>query len=79
MLLDTYGHFLPRYMRGFSNNLRDGDRTRPNQSDDSALRVHAHSQLTHQTSNETSGADGQSRTGDLLITNQLLYQLSYVG
>ncbi len=25
------------------------------------------------------GADGQSRTGDLLITNQLLYQLSYIG
>jgi hypothetical protein len=26
-----------------------------------------------------SGADGRTRTGDLLITNQLLYQLSYVG
>ncbi len=25
------------------------------------------------------GADNQDRTGDLLITNQLLYQLSYVG
>ena len=25
------------------------------------------------------GADGQTRTDDLLITNQLLYQLSYVG
>jgi hypothetical protein len=25
------------------------------------------------------GADGRTRTGDLLITNQLLYQLSYVG
>ena len=25
------------------------------------------------------GADSQSRTGDLLITNQTLYQLSYVG
>jgi hypothetical protein len=25
------------------------------------------------------GADGQNRTGDLLITSQLLYQLSYVG
>ena len=25
------------------------------------------------------GADDRSRTGDLLITNQLLYQLSYVG
>jgi hypothetical protein len=25
------------------------------------------------------GADGQIRTGDLLITNQLLYQLSYIG
>ena len=25
------------------------------------------------------GADGRIRTGDLLITNQLLYQLSYVG
>ena len=23
------------------------------------------------------GADGRTRTGDLLITNQLLYQLSY--
>ena len=26
-----------------------------------------------------SGADTPNRTGDLLITNQLLYQLSYVG
>ena len=26
-----------------------------------------------------SEADGQTRTGDLLITNQLLYQLSYIG
>ena len=25
------------------------------------------------------GADNRDRTGDLLITNQLLYQLSYVG
>ena len=25
------------------------------------------------------GANGRNRTGDLLITNQLLYQLSYVG
>ena len=25
------------------------------------------------------GADEQARTADLLITNQLLYQLSYVG
>jgi hypothetical protein len=25
------------------------------------------------------GASGRSRTGDLLITNQLLYQLSYAG
>ena len=25
------------------------------------------------------GADVRSRTADLLITNQLLYQLSYVG
>jgi hypothetical protein len=25
------------------------------------------------------GADDRIRTGDLLITNQLLYQLSYVG
>ena len=25
------------------------------------------------------GADGQTRTGNLLITNQLLYQLSYIG
>ena len=28
---------------------------------------------------ENTGADGRIRTGDLLITNQLLYQLSYVG
>ena len=26
-----------------------------------------------------SGADERSRTSDLLITNQLLYQLSYIG
>ena len=25
------------------------------------------------------GADDQTRTGDLLITNQLLYRLSYIG
>jgi hypothetical protein len=25
------------------------------------------------------GADGRNRTGDLLITNQLLYRLSYIG
>ena len=25
------------------------------------------------------GADAQNRTADLLITNQLLYQLSYIG
>jgi hypothetical protein len=25
------------------------------------------------------GADDRTRTGDLLITNQLLYQLSYIG
>ncbi len=25
------------------------------------------------------GADGRNRTGDLRITNALLYQLSYVG
>ena len=24
-------------------------------------------------------ADGRTRTGDLLITNELLYQLSYIG
>ena len=30
-------------------------------------------------SREEVGADDQIRTGDLLITNQLLYQLSYVG
>jgi hypothetical protein len=28
---------------------------------------------------QTAGADDRIRTGDLLITNQLLYQLSYVG
>ena len=28
---------------------------------------------------ETNGADTKSRTRDLLITSQLLYQLSYVG
>ncbi len=28
---------------------------------------------------EKSGADERNRTADLLITNQLLYQLSYVG
>ena len=28
---------------------------------------------------ESSGADDRTRTGDLLITNQLLYQLSYIG
>ena len=28
---------------------------------------------------EVHGADERSRTADLLITNQLLYQLSYVG
>ncbi len=27
----------------------------------------------------STGADGRTRTGDLLITNQLLYQLSYIG
>lgn len=31
MLLDTYAHFLPREMRGYSNALSPGDRTRPNQ------------------------------------------------
>ncbi len=30
------------------------------------------------TGNRGSGADERSRTSDLLITNQLLYQLSYV-
>lgn len=25
------------------------------------------------------GADGRNRTADLLITNQLLYRLSYIG
>lgn len=28
---------------------------------------------------EISGAGGRTRTDDLLITNQLLYQLSYAG
>jgi hypothetical protein len=28
---------------------------------------------------DESGAEGRTRTGDLLITNQLLYQLSYFG
>ena len=28
---------------------------------------------------EKIGADGRIRTGDLLITNQLLYQRSYIG
>jgi hypothetical protein len=28
---------------------------------------------------DSTDADAQSRTADLLITNQLLYQLSYVG
>jgi hypothetical protein len=27
----------------------------------------------------TTGADGRNRTGDLRITNALLYQLSYIG
>ena len=30
-------------------------------------------------SKSKAGADGRTRTADLLITNQLLYQLSYVG
>ena len=29
--------------------------------------------------NYYTGADDQNRTGDLLITNQLLYRLSYIG
>lgn len=28
---------------------------------------------------DTKQADGRIRTGDLIITNDLLYQLSYVG
>jgi hypothetical protein len=36
MLLDTYSHFLPREMRGFSNALDAPDRTTPNQSTDHA-------------------------------------------
>src|SRR5574342_3094 len=35
--------------------------------------------LARQTGDHLSGADTQTRTGDLLITNQLLYRLSYVG
>ncbi len=36
MLLDVYGHYIPREMRGFSNSLAPGDRTRPNQEGGSA-------------------------------------------
>ncbi len=32
MLLDVYGHFVPREMRGFANALAPNDLTRPNQS-----------------------------------------------
>ena len=37
------------------------------------------SRLREATVHAESGADGQNSTDDLLITNQLLYQLSYVG
>lgn len=36
MLLDTYYHFLPREMRGFSNALGAADRTTPNQTAEAA-------------------------------------------
>ena len=32
MVLDVYGHFLPTEMRGFSDALAPGDRTRPHQA-----------------------------------------------
>jgi integrase len=31
MLLDVYGHYMPREMRGFSDSLAPADRTRPHQ------------------------------------------------
>ena len=40
---------------------------------------HQNKQSKGPTSRAIRGADEQIRTADLLITNQLLYQLSYVG
>jgi hypothetical protein len=81
--VDVYGHFLPRRMRGFANVLGPkksaDDRPTPAQQSVTPGKVTPNGDGTRVFSRVSRRADARTRTGDLLITNQLLYQLSYVG
>ena len=82
MLLDVYGHFLPRESFGYADRIAtptalDGTQAAPLHEvvcmGGSIQRAKSAMCLVKD------GADARTRTADLLITNQLLYQLSYVG
>jgi hypothetical protein len=75
MLLDVYGHFMPSESAGFADALTTANGPTP------APRKSAAPEEPRNPSNynEKYGADEPIRTVDLLITSELLYQLSYVG
>ena len=82
-LLDVYGHFMPTDFRsGFADAIARGrdaqERTQAHPRVKVARRASEPRLLSRRIASENIGADGRIRTGDLLITNQLLYQLSYV-
>ena len=79
MLLDVYGHFMPTETRGFADAITtpNGPQTAPLALPDTNERRVPSRNIVYPQGK--TGADGRTRTADLLITNQLLYQLSYVG
>jgi len=87
MLLDVYGHHIPTETRGFADALSDpipapkthsgGPYTAPDTEKRNEKIVVNAPRVAYKL--KKPGADGRIRTADLLITNQLLYQLSYVG
>jgi integrase len=74
--VDVYGHLVPGSNRAAVDRLDDASFCIPAASDADAREVR--NEETGELLREN-GAGDQTRTDDLLITNQLLYQLSYAG
>ena len=80
MLWDRYGHFLPTETHGHANALGVSTETALDGTGPNAAVARCGTLDENRSEDEQlNGADERSRTADLLITNQLLYQLSYVG
>jgi hypothetical protein len=69
MLLDVYGHFMPTETRGFADAITtpNGPQTAPVPLPDTVERRVPSRNILYQ--QEKTGADGRTRTADLLITN----------